>query len=117
MARKALHDCVKTVSLLGEETDGDSKGSVKKPVSTFVCEGTKGKSTAATGKVRGDRRADSVAVMQPSDIVVIVSDELDIEETGSNVPIHRERPQKSVSVELSSACKQNDTKRCGPLKR
>lgn len=116
-SREGLHDCVKTVSLLREEADGDSKESVKKPVSTFVREGTKSTSTAATDEVRGERRADSVAVMQSSNVVVIVSDELDIEETGSNVPVHQEPPRKSVSVELSSACKQNDTKRCGPLKR
>lgn len=114
VSREGLHDCVKTVSLLREEADGDSKESVKKPVPTFVCEGAKSTSTAATDKVGGDRRADSVAVMQPSNVVVIVSDEPDIEEV---VPIHQEPPRKSVSVELSSPCKQNDAKRCGPLKR
>lgn len=112
VSREGLHDCVKTVSLLREEADGDSKESVKKPVSAFVREGNKSTSSAATGKVGGGRRVDSVAATQPSNVVVIVSDEQDVEETGSDVPVHQER--KSVSVELSSACKQNDTKRCSP---
>lgn len=120
VTREGLKDCVKTVRLVREEADSDSEGgntgpAAEKPVSAFVPERDQNASAAATGDDGGDESDDSVEMMEPSNLMVINIDESDIEETVSNVPVHQEPPQKSVSVEFSSAStqtsQQNEAKR------
>uniref|UniRef100_UPI0037E8FD25 zinc finger protein 106 isoform X2 n=1 Tax=Semicossyphus pulcher TaxID=241346 RepID=UPI0037E8FD25 len=96
VAREGLKDCVQTVRLVSEdEQEVDSEEEIltaveSVPAVTLVEDG-------------GDESDDSVEMMKPSNMVVIDIDESDNEEVVSKAPVHKEPPQKSVSVEFSSA--------------
>ncbi len=100
-----------------EETGGNlsKEPAAEKPASIFVPEKAQSASAAAPDNDGGSESDDSVEMMEPSNLVVIDIDESDKEEAVSNVPVHREPPQKSVSVDFSSACtqtsQQNDVER------
>ncbi|XP_067428776.1 zinc finger protein 106 isoform X1 [Thunnus thynnus] len=91
--------------------------------STFVPERHKNTPAAASDNDGGNESDNSVEMMEPSDLVVIDIDESDNEgspEPGSNVPAQQEPPQKSVSVEFSSAractSQQNVERKFQPVK-
>lgn len=120
MTWEGLKDCGKSVRLIREEADSDSEGddiqpAAEKPVSPVVPEINQNASAAATDNDGGSESDDSVKMMEPSNFVVIDSDESDIEGKVSNVPVHQEPPQESVCVEFRSAntqtCQQNDAER------
>lgn len=97
---EGLKDCGKAVRLIREDADSESEGENIQP---------------AADNDGGSKSDDLVKMVEPSNLIVIDLDESDIEEIVSNVPIHQEPPQKSVSVELKSAntqtCQQNDDDR------
>ncbi|XP_044025924.1 zinc finger protein 106 [Siniperca chuatsi] len=97
MTREGLKDCVKTGRSAREEAESDSEEETG---------GNLGKQPAAEKLDGGNESDDSVEMMEPSNLVVIDIDESDNEETVSNVPVHQVPPQKSVSVEFSSASTQ-----------
>ncbi|KAM7367771.1 hypothetical protein PAMP_014048 [Pampus punctatissimus] len=94
-----------------EETEGKLSNEQVKELtaekSTFVPERDKNTSATAPDHDDGGNESDnSVEMMEPSDMDVIVIDESDNEgspETGSKGPVQQEPPQKCVSVEISSA--------------
>lgn len=88
-----------------EEMGGNlcKEPAAEKPSSIFVPERDQNASASALDDDGGSESDDSVEMMEPSNLVVIDIDESDNEEAISNVPVHQEPPQKSVSVEFSSA--------------
>ncbi|XP_051263866.1 zinc finger protein 106 [Dicentrarchus labrax] len=118
VTREGLKDCLKTVRLAREEAqsvDSDSEeetgGALEtpagQPVASFVPERDHSASAAASlDDDGGNESDDSVEMMEPSNLVVIDIDESDNEGTISNVHVHKEPSQKSVSVDFSSATTQ-----------
>ncbi|KAI3364223.1 hypothetical protein L3Q82_011026 [Scortum barcoo] len=111
-----LKDCVETVRLATEEaqpSDSDSEEEMggnlcsepaaKNPTYIFVSETDQNASAAAPDDNTGSESDNSVEMMEPSNVVVIDIDESDNDEAFSNVPVRQESPQRSVSVEFSSA--------------
>lgn len=119
---EGLKDCVKVRSAKGqaqpaksdseEETGGNHGKEVKgKDAATGKSfpKREKNASAAAPDSDDGNESDDSVKMMEPSNPVVIDIDESDNEDTNetvTNVPVHSEPPQMSVSVEFSSASTQ-----------
>ncbi|XP_041660789.1 zinc finger protein 106 [Cheilinus undulatus] len=92
VAREEFNDGKQTVNVAGEEEEEEDSDD----------------STSATlDDNRGNESDNSVEMMEPSDVVVIDIDESDNEE---DVPALKEPPQKSVSVEFSSAATQANKK-------
>ncbi|XP_034554979.1 zinc finger protein 106 [Notolabrus celidotus] len=97
-AREGLKECEKTEGLVGkkeEEADaaGEKGGNVQAAES---------RSSAALDEDKGNESDDSVRRIEPSNIVVIDTDESEKEEAGCNLPVHKEH-QKAVSMEFSSS--------------
>lgn len=113
--REALKDFVKTVVLIADTDDqgADIRPVAEKTVSTVVPERYHNMSAVVTSNSGGSESDDSVIMMEPSNWDVI-----NIDETVANVPLHQDIPQKSDSVEYSSASTQtshkNNAKRWGP---
>lgn len=97
-----------------EEATGGSRGKEQVQVKDAVVETSapkrdKNASAAAPDSDDGNKSDDSVKMMEPSNPVVIDIDESDNEDSHeivSNVPVHPEPPQTSVSVEFSPASTQ-----------
>lgn len=110
--REGLKDFVKTVILVADTDDegADIRPAAEKTVSTVVSERDHNTSAVVTNNSGGSESDNSVIMMEPPNWEVI-----DIDETVANVPLHQDIPQKSVSVEFSSAStqtsQQNDAKR------
>uniref|UniRef100_A0A3Q3N199 Zinc finger protein 106-like n=1 Tax=Labrus bergylta TaxID=56723 RepID=A0A3Q3N199_9LABR len=98
-AKEGLNDRIEMVNLVEDEEQ-----EVDPEEDTEECLPTKeNASSASVVDNKGSESDDSVEMMEPSDMVVIDIDESDSEEAVSNVPVHKDPPQKSVSVEFSSA--------------
>lgn len=110
--REELKDFVKTVVFVADTDDegADIRPAAEK-VSTVVFERDHNTSAAVINS-GGSESDNSVIMIEPPNWEVI-----NIDETAANVPLHQDIPQKSVSVEFSSAStqtsQQNDTKRWG----
>lgn len=106
MTRERWKDSLTKVRLAGDEADSDSEEetggnlgpTTEKPVSTLVPE--------SEAQNAGNESDDSVEMVEPSNLEIIDIDESDNEETVSIVPVQREPPQKSVSVEFSAVSTQ-----------
>ncbi|KAM6992414.1 zinc finger protein 106 [Tautogolabrus adspersus] len=102
VAKEGLSDCIQMVNLVedeGQEVESEKDTEECLPTTEKV-------SSASLDDNKGNESDNSVEMMEPSNMVVIDIDESDNEEDVSNVPVHKEPPQKSVSVEFSSAGKQ-----------
>ncbi|XP_073348470.1 zinc finger protein 106 [Pagrus major] len=104
VTRERFKDSVTTVKLARDEADSDSEEepTTEKPVSTLVPERDQNAFAAAQKDGAGNESDDSVEMMEPYNLEIIDIDESDNEETVSNVPVQREPPQKSVSVEFNA---------------
>ncbi|KAM8726084.1 zinc finger protein 106 isoform 3-T3 [Acanthopagrus schlegelii] len=108
VTRERWKDSLTKVRLAGDEADSDSEEetggnlgpTTEKPVSTLVPE------SEAQNDGAGNESDDSVEMVEPSNLEIIDIDESDNEETVSIVPVQREPPQKSVSVEFSAVSTQ-----------
>ncbi|CAK6979215.1 zinc finger protein 106 [Scomber scombrus] len=107
-------------NLSNEQVKGKQLTAVK---STSAPEKDKNASAAASDDDGGNESDNSVEMVEPSNLVVIDIDESDKEdspETVSNVTVHQEPLQKSVSVEFSSAntqtLQQNVERKFQPVK-
>lgn len=106
MTRERWKDSVTKVRLARDKADSDTEEEMGGNLGPTTDKPTLVPESEPQNDSAGNESDDSVEMMEPSNLEIIDIDESDNEETVSSVPVQREPPEKSVSVEFSAVSTQ-----------
>ena len=117
VTRERWKDSVTKVRLARDKADSDTEEEMGGNLGPTTDKPTLVPESEPQNDSAGNESDDSVEMMEPSNLEIIDIDESDNEETVSSVPVQREPPEKSVSVEFSAVStqtfQQNEDERWG----